>query len=84
MSHEHPASARLAIPEEWPQAEALFRAQLVAPLLDPLSSPEEQTAWRKWVTSREHALPNGQTRRVGERTLRAVPVAYKLFPVSAS
>lgn len=60
----------LAIPKGWPEAEALFRAQLVAPLLDPLSGPEERTAWRKWVTSREHTLPGGGTRRVGERTLR--------------
>src|SRR5690606_14672554 len=49
---------------------ALFRAQLVAPLLDPLSEPEERTAWRRWVTTRPHTLPNGQTRRVSERTLR--------------
>lgn len=70
MSQEHPASLPLAIPPEWPQAEALFRAQLVAPLLDPLSTPEECTAWRRWVTERAHTLPNGQTRRVGERTLR--------------
>lgn len=71
MSHrESPASDFLAIPGEWPQAEALFRAQLVAPLLDPLSSPEEQTAWRRWVTSLPRAQSHGQTRRVRERTLR--------------
>lgn len=70
MSQDQPVSAPLAIPEEWPQAEALFRAQMVAPLLDPLSTPEERTAWRRWVTERVHTLPNGQTRRIGERTLR--------------
>lgn len=64
------ATELLSIPKEWPQAEALFRAQLVAPLLDPLSEPEERTAWRRWVTTRPHTLPNGQTRRVSERTLR--------------
>lgn len=58
------------VPESWPQAEALFRAQIVAPLLDPLSSPEEKTLWRKWVTTRQHELPNGKQRGVSERTLR--------------
>lgn len=70
MDRESFTSDVLAIPQEWPQAEALFRAQLVAPLLDPLSSPEERTAWRRWVTSRRHVLPNGESRQVGERTLR--------------
>jgi len=70
MERESITSDLLAIPKEWPQAEALFRAQLVAPLLDPLSSPEERTAWRRWITSREHVFPGGQSRRVGERTLR--------------
>jgi len=70
MSQDQSVSAPLTIPEEWPQAEALFRAQMVAPLLDPLSTPEERTAWRRWVTERVHTLPNGQTRRIGERTLR--------------
>ena len=70
MERESFTSDLLAIPKEWPQAEALFRAQLVAPLLDPLSSPEERTAWRRWVTSRHHTFPHGGARRVGERTLR--------------
>lgn len=60
----------LPIPSEWPNAEALFRAQIVAPLLDPLSSPEERRQWRTWVTSRAHTLPQGSTRRISERTLR--------------
>ncbi len=58
------------IPPEWPQAEALFRMQLVMPLLDPLSSPAERAAWRQQVLSRRHTLPDGRTRTLSARTLR--------------
>ena len=60
----------LHVPAGWPQAEALFRMQLVMPLLDPLTTAEERTAWRRHVVSRLHTLPNGRARRVSERTLR--------------
>ena len=60
----------LPIPPEWPDAQKLFRMQIIAPLVDPLSSPEEKCQWRRWVTSRAHTLPNGSTRRISERTLR--------------
>lgn len=58
------------IPKDWPQAEALFRYQMIAPLLDTLSSPAEKRDWRKYVTSREHTLPNGKQKKISERTLR--------------
>ena len=60
----------LPISPEWPDAQKLFRMQLIAPLVDPLSTSEEKCQWRRWVTSRAHTLPNGSTRRVSERTLR--------------
>lgn len=65
------------VPPEWPRAEALFRAQMIAPLIDPLSSSEERTAWRRWVVSRSHTLPNGEERKVGERTLRRWVEQYR-------
>ncbi|MFA7175251.1 MAG: DDE-type integrase/transposase/recombinase [Kiritimatiellia bacterium] len=67
----------LPIPAEWPQAEALFRMQMVAPLIDPLSTLDEKTQWRRFVTSREHKLPGGETRRIGERTLRRWVAQYR-------
>lgn len=68
----------MPIPSSWPKAEALFRAQMVAPLVDPLSSPEERRDWRKWVLSRSHTLPNGKVRKVSERTLRGWARQYRL------
>lgn len=70
----------MPIPSSWPKAEALFRAQMVAPLVDPLSSPEERRDWRKWVLSRSHTLPNGKVRKVSERTLRGWARQYRLGP----
>lgn len=67
----------LPIPPSWPQAEALFRTQMVAPLVDPLSSPEEKQHWRRFVTGRPHTLPNGQIRRISERTLRRWVAQYR-------
>lgn len=67
----------MPVPPSWPQAEALFRAQIIAPLVDPLSSAEERAAWRKWVLSRSHTLPNGEQRRIGERTLRRWVEQYR-------
>ena len=60
----------MPVPPSWPQAEALLRAQMIAPLVDPLSTAEERKQWRKWVVSRSHTLPNGKQRRISERTLR--------------
>jgi hypothetical protein len=67
----------LSVPASWPKAEAMFRAQIVAPLVDPLSTPEEKRQWRRFVTSREHTLPNGQVRRIAERTLRRWVAEYR-------
>lgn len=56
---------------------ALFRYQLVARLLDPQVPVEERRAWREWVTSHEHAGPDGKRRRVSERTLRRWVTLYR-------
>jgi len=50
---------------------------MIAPLLDPLSTKEEKTLWRRFVTNREHTLPGGGTRRVNERTLRRWVEQYR-------
>lgn len=73
----------LPIPVEWPQAEALFRMQMIAPIIDPLSTPQEKTQWRKFITGREHTLPSGQKRHIGERTLRRWVEQYRLAGWSA-
>lgn len=67
----------LYVPAAWPQAEAMFRAQIVAPLVDPLSTPEEKRQWRRFVTTREHVFPDGKKRRIAERTLRSWVAAYR-------
>lgn len=66
----HEESPLLPVPATWPHAERLFRTQIIGPLVDPLSSPEEKRRWRAWITGREHTLPDGTRRRIGERTLR--------------
>ena len=43
----------LSVPRDWLKAFAMFRAQIIAPLVDPLSTPEEKRQWRRFVTSRE-------------------------------
>jgi putative transposase len=67
----------LSVPRDWPKAFAMFRAQIVAPLVDPLSTPEEKRQWRRFVTSREHVFPDGKARRIAERTLRGWAAAYR-------
>lgn len=67
----------LSVPTSWPKAEVMFRTQIVAPLVDPLSSPEEKRQWRRFVTNREHTFPNGKVRRIAERTLRSWVAAYR-------
>lgn len=67
----------MPVPPSWPQAEVLFRAQMIAPLIDPLSSAEERAAWRRWVLGRSHTLPSGELRQIGERTLRRWVEQYR-------
>ncbi len=70
MSQEH----QLQNPAD---VEALFRYQLIAPLLDPLATPEEKRAWRQWVLGRTHQRADGTRRQVSERTLRRWVEAYR-------
>lgn len=57
---------------------ALFRYQLIAPLLDPRIPPEDQRAWTRWVTTHEHVGPDGKRRRVSARTLRRWVALYRM------
>lgn len=67
----------LGVPADWPKADAMFRAQIIAPLVDPLSTAEEKRQWRRFITTREHTFPNGKVRRIAERTLRSWVAAYR-------
>lgn len=58
-------------------AEAAFRYQLIAPLLDPDRPLAERRAWRDWVLSNEHEHPTRGRIRVRPRTLRRWVAAYR-------
>lgn len=65
------------VPPEWPKAQALFRMQMIWPLVDPLSNAEERRDWRQKVTGRLHTLPDGTERTISERTLRRWVSQYR-------